>query len=131
MRILQQPAFILHRRPYRDSSLLLEAFSRESGRLGLVAHGAASSRSRLKGVLQPFTPLLLSWSGDGDLLYLRDIFGELFERRQAHKCCAIEVDAEEINRLTGWFEYAGNGEVLVADGQDVTECLVGAEEVYR
>jgi DNA repair protein RecO (recombination protein O) len=70
MRILLQPAFILHRRPYRDSSLLLEAFSREYGRLGLMARGAASSRSRLKGVLQPFTPLLLSWSGDGDLATL-------------------------------------------------------------
>ncbi len=70
MRVLLQPAFILHRRPYRDSSLLLEAFSREYGRLGLIARGAASSRSRLKGVLQPFTPLLLSWRGDGDLATL-------------------------------------------------------------
>jgi len=70
MRILQQPAFILHRRPYRDNGLLLEAFSREHGRLGLIAHGAASSRSRLKGVLQPFIPLLLSWSGNGDLATL-------------------------------------------------------------
>ncbi len=70
MRVLLQPAFILHRRPYRDSSLLLEAFSREYGRLGLIARGAASPRSRLKGVLQPFTPLLLSWRGDGDLATL-------------------------------------------------------------
>ncbi|MFZ1827723.1 MAG: DNA repair protein RecO [Candidatus Competibacteraceae bacterium] len=70
MRVLLQPAFILHRRPYRNSSLLLEAFSREHGRLGLVARGAAASRSRLKGVLQPFTPLLLSWTGDGDLATL-------------------------------------------------------------
>ncbi len=70
MRVLLQPAFILHRRPYRDTSLLLEAFSREHGRLGLVARGAASSRSRLKSVLQPFLPLLLSWSGAGDLAAL-------------------------------------------------------------
>ncbi|MEZ5581271.1 MAG: recombination protein O N-terminal domain-containing protein, partial [Candidatus Competibacteraceae bacterium] len=53
MRVLLQPAFILHRRPYRDTSLLLEAFSHEHGRLGLVARGAASARSRLKSVLQP------------------------------------------------------------------------------
>lgn len=70
MRVLLQPAFILHRRPYRDSSLLLEALSREYGRLGLIARGAAASRSRLKGLLQPFTPLLLSWTGDGDLATL-------------------------------------------------------------
>jgi DNA repair protein RecO (recombination protein O) len=38
--------------------------------LGLVARGAASARSRLKSVLQPFVPLLLSWSGTGDLATL-------------------------------------------------------------
>ena len=70
MRVLLQPAFILHRRPYRDTSLLLEAFSHEHGRLGLVARGAASARSRLKSMLQPFVPLLLSWSGAGDLAAL-------------------------------------------------------------
>jgi DNA repair protein RecO (recombination protein O) len=62
--VLLQPAYLLHRRPYRDTSLLLECFSRDHGRVGLVARGG---RSRLAGVLQPFTPLLLSWSGGGDL----------------------------------------------------------------
>lgn len=70
MRVLLQSAFILHRRPYRDSSLLLEVFTREHGLLGLVARGAVSPRSRLKGLLQPFTPVLLSWMGDGDLATL-------------------------------------------------------------
>ncbi|HNW78055.1 MAG TPA: DNA repair protein RecO [Candidatus Competibacteraceae bacterium] len=70
MRVLLQPAFILHRRPYRDSSLLLEALSMEHGRLGLVARGAAGPRSRLRGLLRPFVPLLLSWSGAGDLVTL-------------------------------------------------------------
>ncbi|MCB1764753.1 MAG: DNA repair protein RecO [Candidatus Competibacteraceae bacterium] len=70
MRALLQSAFVLHRRPYRDSSLLLEVLTREHGRLGLVARGAGSSRSRLKGLLQAFTPLLLSWTGDGDLVTL-------------------------------------------------------------
>jgi DNA repair protein RecO (recombination protein O) len=70
MRVLLQAAFILHRRPYRDAGLLLEAFGREHGRLGLVARSAVSPRSRLKGLLQPFAPLLLSWSGKGDLATL-------------------------------------------------------------
>ncbi len=70
MRILLQPAFILHRRPYRNTSLLLEVLSREQGRLGLVARGAVGPRSRLKGLLQAFAPLLLSWSGAGDLATL-------------------------------------------------------------
>ena len=70
MRVLLQSAFILHRRPYRNSSLLLETFSQERGRLGLVARGAAAPKSRLKGLLQPFAPLLLSWSGAGELATL-------------------------------------------------------------
>ncbi len=69
-RVLLQSAFVLHRRPYRDTSLLLEVFVQDHGRLGLAARGAAAPRSRLKGLLQPFTPLLLSWSGAGELATL-------------------------------------------------------------
>jgi len=65
-----EEAFILHARPYRDSSLLLEAFSREQGRLGLVARGARRGRKRLAEQLQPFVPLLLSWRGQGELATL-------------------------------------------------------------
>ena len=70
MRIFLQPAFILHRRPYRNTSLLVEALTWEHGRVGLVARGVRTPRSRLKGLLQPFVPLLLSWSGKGELLNL-------------------------------------------------------------
>jgi DNA repair protein RecO (recombination protein O) len=70
VRVLLQPAFVLHRRSYRDTSLLLEVFGQDYGRLGMVARGAAGSRSRLKGLLQPFTPLWLSWSGAGELATL-------------------------------------------------------------
>ena len=70
MRVLLQPAFVLHRRPYRDTSLLLEVFGQDHGRLGLVARGSAAPRSRLKGLLQPFAPLLLSWMGTGELATL-------------------------------------------------------------
>lgn len=70
MRVVLAPAFILHRRPYRESSLLVEALSRDYGRVGLVARGASRPRARLKALLQPFQPLLLSWSGRGDLTTL-------------------------------------------------------------
>ena len=62
-----QAAYILHQHDYRDSSLLLEVFAREHGRIGLVARGARAPRSRIRGLLQPFQPLLLSWSGRGEL----------------------------------------------------------------
>lgn len=67
MRIQLEPAFILHRRPYRDTSLLLEIFSRRYGRQGLVARGARRPRGRWRGVLEPLQPLRLSWSGRGEL----------------------------------------------------------------
>ncbi len=58
--------YILHRRAYRETSLLLEVLCDEHGRLGLVARGRAA-RHRESGTLQPFTRLRLSWSGRGEL----------------------------------------------------------------
>lgn len=67
-----EPAYILHTRPYRDTSLLLDVFSRVHGRLGAVAKGARQAKSKFQGLLQPFTVLLLSWSGRGELMTLTD-----------------------------------------------------------
>lgn len=66
-RIDLEPCFVLHHRPYRETSLIVEVFGRDSGRLGVIAKGARRPRSDLRGVLQPFRPLLLSWSGSGEL----------------------------------------------------------------
>ena len=66
-----QRCFVLHRRPYSESSLILDVFSEEYGRLTLIAKGARSKRSNLKGALQPFTPLLLKWSGNSSMKTLR------------------------------------------------------------
>ncbi len=66
-RIAFEPAYVLSRRPYRETSALLEIFSESHGRMGLVARGAQSAQSKLRGLLEPFRPLLLSWSERGDL----------------------------------------------------------------
>ncbi|MGX9518554.1 DNA repair protein RecO [Vibrio mediterranei] len=66
-----QRCFVLHRRPYSESSLILDVFSEEYGRVTLLSKGARSKRSNLKGALQPFTPLLLKWSGGGSMKTLR------------------------------------------------------------
>lgn len=63
-----QPAWILHRRAYRDSSLLLEVFTQHQGRLPIVAKGA---RKRKGSNLDPFRPLLLNYVGRGDVKTLR------------------------------------------------------------
>lgn len=65
-----EPAWLLHPRPFRDSSLLLEVFSRDHGRVGLVARGARRARARERALLQAFTPLRLSWRGTGELATL-------------------------------------------------------------
>ena len=67
MRYELEPSYILHARPYRESSLILEALTREQGRVGLVARGARGARSRWRNALQPFRPLLLSWSQRGEM----------------------------------------------------------------
>lgn len=66
-RVLDHPAWLLHYRPFRDSSLLLDIFSRDHGKLALVARGARARNSRLKGVLRPFLPLKMSWLLRSDL----------------------------------------------------------------
>ncbi|ADJ29144.1 DNA repair protein RecO [Nitrosococcus watsonii] len=70
MKVLLQPAYILHSRPYRETSVLVEAFTPEYGRVGLVAKGVKRRRSHGVSPLQPFCPLLLSWTGRGDLVTL-------------------------------------------------------------
>lgn len=73
MRVLSQAAFVLHARPYRETSLILEIFSHEHGRLGAIAKGARNPKSRQRALLLPFTPLLLSWSGKGELALLTGV----------------------------------------------------------
>src|SRR5262245_46536737 len=70
MRITLQPAFILHARPYRDTSLLVDLLTLNHGRVHAVARSARGMRSRYKGLLQPFVPFLTSWTGKTDLVSL-------------------------------------------------------------
>jgi DNA repair protein RecO (recombination protein O) len=68
MRIDTQPGFVLHARAWRETSMLVEAFTRDHGRVGLVARGVRSQRSRFpRASLQPLQPLLLGWTMRGEL----------------------------------------------------------------
>ncbi|MES1941440.1 DNA repair protein RecO [Salinisphaera sp. T5B8] len=73
MRIELTPAIVLHRRAWRDTSFIVEAFSREHGRIGVVAKGARRPKSRWRGLLEPLAALQLSWSGRGELYTLTDV----------------------------------------------------------
>jgi DNA repair protein RecO (recombination protein O) len=69
-RITLTPAYILHHRPYRDTSRILEVITREHGRLSVFARGVRGPKAKLASVLQPFQLLLLSWSGRGEAAQL-------------------------------------------------------------
>lgn len=61
------PGYLLHARPFRDSSVIGEFFTEEYGRQALVARGARRPKSKLKGQLRPFQRCLISWVSRGSL----------------------------------------------------------------
>jgi len=66
-RVQDSLAYMLHATPWRETSLIVQAFSREHGCVALVAKGAKRPYSVLRPVLAAFQPLLLSWSGAGEV----------------------------------------------------------------
>ena len=102
-----QRCFVLHRRDYGNTSLLLDLFSAEAGRLPVLAKGAKRGRAALGAILQPFHPLWASWAGRGEVrsltsaeaagsslalsgqalfcgLYLNELLTRLLERGDPH-----------------------------------------------
>ena len=121
MRISQEPAYVLHHHDYGETSLLLEMFSRRHGRLGLIAKGARRARSPLRAALIPFQPLVMSFSGRGELptltaaesagpapaiagaalfcgLYLNELLLRLLHRHDPHERL-FESYSEALGRL--------------------------------
>jgi len=108
MRIEHQPAYILHERPYRETSVLLEVLTRDHGRVGLVARGVRSAKPRMaRGTLAPLVALELDWQGRGELgslvraeasgpslplagealmcaLYVNELLARLLQRQDPH-----------------------------------------------
>lgn len=72
-KVLLESAYVLHPRPYQDSSLLLDIFSQQHGRVGLVAKGVKGKNKSRQALLQAFVPLQLSWSGRGELGTVTDV----------------------------------------------------------
>lgn len=70
-----QPAYVLHRRPFRETSLLVDFFTRDFGRVSAVARGARKAASKRRWQLEPFQPLLVSWYGAGELKQLHQVEG--------------------------------------------------------
>lgn len=69
----QQPVFVLHTYPFKETSLVVELFSRDFGRIAAVAKGARRPRSAMRGMLQAFQPLQATWSGKSELRNLHSL----------------------------------------------------------
>ena len=65
-----QPAYVLHTYPFRETSLIVEVFSRDFGRMALLARGARRPRAAIRGLLMAFQPLEIAWAGKGEVLTL-------------------------------------------------------------
>jgi len=72
MRVEQQKAYIIHTRAFRDTSLLVDCYTQEHGRLSLIAKGARARKNKNRSLLQPFQLLSISWQGRGNLKTLID-----------------------------------------------------------
>ncbi len=68
-----QIAYILHKRAYRETSSILDVLTKDHGRVSLMARGCRGARSKIAGNLLPFTPLVISWQGKGNLPYLKSV----------------------------------------------------------
>ena len=69
--LILQPAFVLHTRKYRDTSLLVDLLTKQHGRMTVVARGVRSVKSCWSGILTPFLPLLVTFRGRTDLRTLQ------------------------------------------------------------
>ncbi|OBX04087.1 DNA repair protein RecO [Gallibacterium genomosp. 3] len=127
-----QRGFVLHRREYSETSLLVDVFTENYGCITLLAKGARSKRSPLKSLLQPFTPLLLRWSGRGQLkvltkaeaisvtlpmktvaLYSGFYVNELVARTLEHETAYPELFEEYLRCLTGLATHGDQVEAIL------------------
>lgn len=124
-----QPAFVLHTIPFRETSLIVEVFSRDFGRMSLLARGARRPRAAIRGLLMAFQPIEVGWAGKGEVLtlmkaewqgglpllsgealfcgyYLNELLMHLLPREDAHEHL-FERYADMLGRLAA--DPAGKG----------------------
>lgn len=70
MRVDLQPAYILHARSYRDTSLLIDLLTPDYGRVSAVARGVRKNKTPKRQLLNPFSRLLVCWQGKTDMKLL-------------------------------------------------------------
>lgn len=124
----REPAFVLHSYPYKETSLIVEVFTRHRGRVGLLARGARRPRSAIRGTLLAFHPLRLSWSASAELgtllaaewsggqpalagmglmcgFYINELLLKLLPREDAHEAL-FDAYADSMARLASREDHA-------------------------
>jgi len=119
--------YVLHQRPWRNTSLLVEAFTVDAGRIGLVARGVRTRNSRTRALLEPFQPLLLSWSGRGELHTLTGVEAEYWRGPPPGRALLAGYYCSElILRLLGRDDP--NAEAFAAYDSAVSALAAGGQE---
>ncbi len=99
-------AYILHTRPFKETSLLVEAFTEIEGRVSLIAKGARSSskKSNKRALLQPFQPLKLNWLGRSNLKTLKqlDSNGLPYKLNGINNLCGLYLNELLLKLLIQW-----------------------------
>jgi len=93
-RVAGQPGFVLHSYPYKETSLIVDVFTRDYGRVALIAKGAKRPHSKLRGVLQTFQPLSVGWAGKAEVrtLTAAEWIGGLLPLERAALLCGFYLN---------------------------------------
>ncbi len=94
--IQSQPAFLLHSRPYRDTSLLVDFITQDFGRMSAVAKGVRSPKSKSRALLQPFIPLIINLSGKSELKTLGQVESQANSVALKHKALFAALYVNEL-----------------------------------
>jgi DNA repair protein RecO (recombination protein O) len=126
-RVQLQPGYVLHHRPFRDTSQILDVLTRDHGRIAVVARGSRGARSRLAGLLRPFMPLRVSWVARSDL-------GTLTGAEAAGRPISLQGDAllsaYYVNELMLYFLHRDDAQPEIFSlYADVVAALAAGREV--
>ena len=97
MRVETELAYILHKRAFRDTSQIIDVFTREHGRISLMSRGSRGAKSKTGGLLQLFRPLLIGWQGRGEMPFLNSV--EMAEIKAPVLSGKSQISAMYVNEL--------------------------------
>ena len=133
-RINNEAGFILHTYAFKETSVVAEVFTRAHGRVALIARGARRPASALRGLMQPFTPLLLSWFGKSELktLHGAEWQGGVIAPQGRALMCGFYLNELMLRLLARGDAHQGLYDVYVATLAQLAETAPdGLEQILR